>query len=319
MTSRDIVRQTIEFKSPPRFPYELSEAYGTDFAWTGMTPSVDLRPQSGADEWGAIWANLEISKLGEVKEFPLKSWDELDKLTIPDITKPSRWEGLQHAREQAGDKYLIASGVSLYERVHFVRGLEDTWVDIYENPDKLGELIDTLVEMNLYAIERYAQAGVDGYYWCDDWGLQDRLMISPDAWREIWKPRYARVYQAAHDAGMQTFLHSCGHIVSILDDLIECGLDVIQMDQQVNMGLELLGRRFGGRITFWCPVDIQAIMPSASTDEIRQYCRKMAAALGKPEGGFIARWYSDPRGAGHSQEAIDAMCQEFLELSPSGA
>jgi len=102
--------------------------------------------------------------------------------------------------------------------------------------------------------------------------------------------------------------------VDILDDLIEIGLDVIQMDQQENMGLELLGERFGGRITFYCPVDIQNTMVYGSLEDIRFYCRKMVKLLGSPNGGFIPKWYSDPVGAGHRQEAIDAMCEEFLRI-----
>ena len=188
-------------------------------------------------------------------------------------------------------------------------------MDIHTAPEELGRLIDLLVDMNLYAIEQYARAGADGYMWCDDWGLQNRLMISPESWRDIWKPRYARVYEAAHEAGLLTFLHSCGDITAILDDFIEIGLDVIQMDQQENMGLDVLGQRFGGRITFWCPVDIQATMVHGSLDDVRTYCRRLVETLGCPEGGFIAKWYGDPAGAGHGQEAIAAMCDEFLRLS----
>jgi hypothetical protein len=151
--------------------------------------------------------------------------------------------------------------------------------------------------------------------WCDVWGLQNNLMIPPEAWHEIWRPRYERVYRAAHDAGLLTFLHSCGNITAILDDLIEIGLDVIQMDQQENMGLDNLGRRFGGRITFWSPVDIQATMAHGSLDEIRQYCHEMVNTLGRPEGGFMVRWYDDPAGAGHRGEAVAAMSEEFLNLS----
>lgn len=259
--------------------------------------------------------HIGVSNLGEVKRPVLTDWADWDALTIPDVRDPKRWQSLDGAREQAGDKFLVARGISLYERVHFIRGLEDTWVDIHTNPTKLGRLIDTLVDMNLFAIEKYAQAGADGYMWCDDWGLQNRLMISPESWRDIWRPQYARVYKAAHDAGLLTFLHSCGDITAILDDLIGIGLDVIQMDQQENMGLDLLGQRFGGRITFWCPVDIQATMVHGTCDDIRAYCRKLVQTLGRPTGGFIAKWYADPAGAGHSQEAISAMCEEFLKLS----
>lgn len=315
MNSREIVKRTILFQGAERLPYDLPPTYGTDFANVGMTPSPDARPSQGIDEWGAVWENIGVCRLGEVKDFPLKSWEAFDQLTIPDITEPHRWSTLKKAREQAGDRFLLAGGISIYERVHFIRGLENTWIDIYEHPEELASLLDILVEMNIYAIKRYSQAGADGFIFCDDWGLQDRLMISPKVWRKFWKPRYARIYTAAHDAGLLTFLHSCGHIVSILDDLIEVGLDVIHMDQQENMGLDLLGERFGGRLTFYAPVDIQQTMVHGSLDEIQAYCRKMVNVLGRPNGGFIPRWYSDPVGAGHRSEAIQAMSEEFLLLS----
>lgn len=315
MSPREVVKRTVRFEGADRIPYALAPQYGSDFARVCMNPSLDGRPRSGVDVWGCVWENIGISNLGEVKQPVLKDWADWDSFRMPDARDPKRWESLRGAREQAGDKFLMAYGISLYERVHFIRGLEDTWMDILTSPDELGRLLDVLVDMNLYSIEQYARAGADGYMWYDDWGLQDRLMISPESWRALWKPRYARIYKAAHDAGLLTFLHSCGNITSILDDFIEIGLDVIQMDQQQNMGVDTLGQRFGGRITFWCPVDIQATMAYGAPDDIRAYCRKLVATLGRPRGGFIAKWYGDPAGAGHRPEAIDAMCQEFLRLS----
>lgn len=318
MLPKDVVKKTITFDNPERLPYSFPEKYGNDFGGVGMTPSPDWRPNGNepqADEWGAIWENIGICKMGEVKEYPLTNWEDFDELKIPDIKDPKRWEKLEEQAEQSGDLFLMASGLSLYERVHFIRGLENTWMDIYENPVELSNLINILVEMNLFAIEKYRSVNAEGLMFCDDWGLQDRLMISPDKWREIWKPAYARVYKAAHDAGMLTFLHSCGYISDILEDLIEIGLDVIQMDQQVNMGLDELHDRFVGRITFWCPVDIQAVMCNHTLDEIRDYCHQLVKKLGTPQGGFIPKWYGDPVGAGHSEESVEAMCEEFLKIS----
>ncbi len=315
MTRREIVTRTIRFQGAPRLPYDFPEKFGSDFYWINMSPTPDARPRTGVDEWGAVWENIGEMVLGEVKDFPLKNWNDFKKMIIPNVHDPQRWQHLANLLEQAGDKFILAQGISIYERVHFIRSLENTWLDIYDHPEELGRLIDLLVEMNLSAIERYAELGAHGYIFADDWGLQNRLMIAPNKWREIWKPRYARIFKAVHDAGMLSFLHSCGYIVDILDDLIEIGLDVIHMDQQENMGLELLGRRFGGRITFFSPVDIQQTMVHGSLEEIRAYCRQMVRLLGRPNGGFIPRWYSDPVGAGHRQEAIDAMCEEFLRVS----
>ena len=114
---------------------------------------------------------------------------------------------------------------------------------------------------------------------------------------------------------MYTFLHSCGYIVDILDDLIEAGLDVIQMDQQENMGLNLLAERFAGTVTFFSPVDIQTVMSNGSEKEIRQYCYKMVEKLGAKNGGFIAKYYIDSKAAGHSPKSLNAMCQEFLKIA----
>jgi len=315
MNSRELVSRTIRFQGAERLPFDLPHPYGTDFCEMSLSPSPDNRPRSGVDEWGAVWENIGGMKLGQVKEYPLKDWSDINRLHIPDIQDPKRWSFLEGAREMARDKFLLGSGISIYERVHFIRGLENTWSDIHQAPEQLGQLIDILVEMNLIAVKRYAAAGFDGFIFCDDWGLQDKLMISPSAWRKIWKPRYARIYQAAHTAGLFTFLHSCGYIVAILDDLIEIGLDVIHMDQQENMGLELLGQRFGGRLTFFSPVDIQKTMVYGTLEDIKRYCRDMNRLLGRSEGGFIPRWYSDPIGAGHRPEAIEAMCTEFVKLS----
>ncbi|OGV57633.1 MAG: hypothetical protein A2X49_17375 [Lentisphaerae bacterium GWF2_52_8] len=317
MSPKEIVRRSIKFEIPERLAKSFPEPYGSDFAWIGMDPSPDRRPPNGRDEWGALWENIGICKMGEVKEFPLKDWADFDKLLIPAVNAPHRWQGIEEARKKSEDKFVMASGLSIYERAHFIRGLENTWTDIYEYPQELEDLLDILVEMNIQAIKHYKDFQPDGYMFWDDWGLQDKLMISPEKWRELWKPRYARIYTAAHEAGMLTFLHSCGHIVEILDDLIEAGLDVIQMDQQENMGLDLLSKRFAGRIAFWCPVDIQNTMCRGSLDEIRRYCHLLCEKLGGPRGGFIAGYYGDPTGAGHSKEAIDTMCQEFLKISGS--
>ena len=74
MTSQEVVARTVRFLGADRLPCALPEAYGNDFAHVGMSPSPDARPSSGVDEWGAVWENLGICRLGEVKDFPLKDW-----------------------------------------------------------------------------------------------------------------------------------------------------------------------------------------------------------------------------------------------------
>jgi len=314
MTSREIVRRTLRFERPERLAHDFPPPYGSDFSNTGMNPCPDARPSKGLDYWGCEWDCLGNTQLGEVKNSPLKNWSDFEKLTIPSIDMGDAWDKIKYARENAGDKYLLGNMISIYERVHFVRGLENAWCDTVEEPENLKRFVNLLADMNVEIINRYSKLGIDGVINCDDWGLQNRLMIDPKAWREIWKPAYARVYAAAHSHGIDTFLHSCGHISEIIGDLIDAGLDALHMDQQENMGLEVLNR-FRGRITFYSPVDIQTVMPTGDANKIRAYCRKMAELLGTKDGGFIPRWYTDPASVGHARESIETMCEEFLKIS----
>ena len=106
MSSREVVRRAVRFEGPERLPRSLPETYGSDFSWVGMSPSPDWRPGSGVDEWGAIWENIGISNMGQVKEFPIKTWRDFDRLRVPDIKEPRRWETLSGARDRAGDKFV---------------------------------------------------------------------------------------------------------------------------------------------------------------------------------------------------------------------
>jgi len=315
MISREIVLRTIEFNNPKRLALNLPSPYTNDLFEVTMDKDPDGRLAKGIDEWGCVWENIGVCKLGEVKTHPIKTWVDFKKMKIPDITEEHRWETVNKFKKNTTDKFVISNIMSLYERSHFLRGLENLWVDLYENPDEVKNLLDILTTMNIYAIERYAKAGSDGIMFCDDWGLQYALMIAPTQWREIFKPFYAKEFKRAHELGLKVFMHSCGHVLEILDDLIEIGLDVAQFDQQLNMGLDKLGK-YKGKLTFWCPVDIQAIMPTNDIKLIREYTNQMVNALSdRPRGGFIGKIYPDPISVGHNQESIDEMCKEFEKIS----
>jgi len=101
MASRECVIKTVKFESPERRPYRLPDEYGSDIYLYTLNPSPDYRPlhqKRFTDEWGAVWENIGVCKLGEVKEHPLKSWDNFPQMKIPDIRDPRRWENIESAR-----------------------------------------------------------------------------------------------------------------------------------------------------------------------------------------------------------------------------
>ncbi len=326
MTSRECVQRAVKFKQPDRIPLGvMPPEYPTDLLRVGVSADPDHVPAVDSelckeDEFGCVWTKLPGDKtMGQVTVHPLADLAQLDGYHFPDYTKQARYRVAGDAvRQNTKDKFVLAGiPFSLIHRLEYLRGHEAAWMDPYDHPDALRRILDRLAGIAVDAIDRLADLGAHGIMSCDDWGLQDRPMISPALFDEFWKPVYRRVYHHAHERGMLTFLHSCGHIADLLDSLIEAELDVIQMDQQENMGMDRLAERFGGRITFWCPVDIQQTMIHGTVSDVRSYARRLMDTFGKYNGGFMAQWYSSPLAVAHAEEKIKAMCDEFVRYGAS--
>ncbi|OGS22940.1 MAG: hypothetical protein A2252_07625 [Elusimicrobia bacterium RIFOXYA2_FULL_39_19] len=315
MTGRELVKKAVLFQGPERTPRNLPEPWGTDFLHVAIGPNPDFKPKvEGEDEWGCIWEKVDADKtMGQVKGHPLKDYALLDNFKFPDYKLDSRYVKIKNDIEGNKEQKFVLVNVqfSLIHRLEYLRGHEQAWMDPYLYPEELGKLLDRLADIVIGSIDKLSEMGVDGIMAYDDWGLQDRPILSPEMFNKYFQPRYKRVYQHAHKKGMLTFLHSCGYIIDLLPGFIDAGLNVIQMDQQENMGVENLSRRFGGKICFWSPVDIQKTMITGSLDDIRKYARNLVKMLGKFNGGFIAQWYESSEAVGHSKEKIDAMSEAF--------
>lgn len=322
MTSRERVKRAVLFQKPDRVPYDLPPPWGSDFLGVGCSPDPSWQPSVSTetrweDEWGCIWGRLPSDSItmGQVIHHPLDDYSKLASLRFPNYEKKERYEKARRIiEENEGEKFVIADiPLSLIHRLEYLRGHDAAWTDPYLHPEELDKLLDKICEISMIAIERFAEIGVDGVISCDDWGLQNRLMVKPEIWTQVWQPKYKKVYSFARGKGLLTFLHSCGYIVDILDGLIDAQLNVIQMDQQENMGLENLGSRFGGRLCFWCPVDIQNTMVKGTIEDVRNYAKKLIDCFATFDGGFIAKWYPSPQAIGHSWEKIQAMAETFVE------
>jgi hypothetical protein len=98
-----------------------------------------------------------------------------------------------------------------------------------------------------------------------------------------------------------------------MDDMIEAGIDVFQFDQPALYGIQSLADQFGGRATFWCPVDIQKTLQTRDAQAIRAEAKAMVGLLGASGGGFIAGYYSSNEALGLDPRWQDAACQAFVE------
>jgi hypothetical protein len=193
--------------------------------------------------------------------------------------------------------------------MQWLRGTEALFMDLGWGLAEVFQLRDMVHEFFLRETELWCRTDVDGIKFQDDWGAQRTLLISPDMWREIFKPLYAQYCEMIHAAGKFVFVHSDGHIAAIIPDVIEIGVDVLN-SQLFCMDIEELGCKYRGQITFWGEIDRQYILPFGQPEDVRRAVRRVRRAFDTGNGGVIAQceWGKiDPR------ENIEAVFEAWLE------
>jgi hypothetical protein len=129
-------------------------------------------------------------------------------------------------------------------------------------------------------------------------------------------PRYKRIFDAIHANGWHVWMHSCGKINAILNNLIEIGLDIIEPQQPRTLGIQEIGRQFRGKVCFASLCDIQQTLPHQGEAEIRAEAKMLLEHWATPDGGFILIDYGDGEALGVSLEKKRLMLDAFLNADP---
>jgi uroporphyrinogen-III decarboxylase len=258
------------------------------------------------DAWGCTFHNLQDGIIGEVKQPVVQDWSDTKHVRFPR-------ERLAVDREQVArfcettERYVLAGTCPRpFERLQFLRGTENLYLDLGRPSAALRDFLKRLHAFYLEELTIWAQTDVDGLTFMDDWGSQHALLISPELWREMFKPLYADYVSVAHEYGKHAFMHSDGYITDILPDLIEIGLDALNA-QVACMGVQELGRRFGGELTFWGELDRQRLLPYGSPAEVQTAARDLLAAFHRG-GGFIAQCEFGPGAQPENVRAFFEAC-----------
>ncbi|MDY7108919.1 MAG: uroporphyrinogen decarboxylase family protein [Planctomycetota bacterium] len=311
MTPRELVIKTLRFEAPPRLPRQvwllpwaknrfpqeaaaLAERFPDDIVTAPPAYAIPL-PVDGdryavgtyVDEWGCRFENVAEGIIGEVKRPLLADWSRLDDVRIPverlgvDVEKVNTFC-------RATDRFVIAAAVPRpFERLQFLRGSENVFYDLIDQPPALRTLLGRIHDFYLRELDVWAGTDVDAVQMMDDWGGQRSMLVSPELWRAMFKPLYREYVDLAHGRGKYFFMHSDGYILDIMPDLAELGVDAINA-QVFCMGPERLGELCAGKITFWGEMDRQALLARGSIDDIRHGVQRMRSALER-RGGLIAQ------------------------------
>jgi len=256
--------------------FSLSARFG------GKDPAAlhaELPPGTTFDEWGiGHWAGGLEGTLD--KNYPplarANCAAEVEALPSPilnadvDTAPVAAW----HA---AGFPVFGYSG-SLYEWSWWLRGMERFMMDLVSEPALAEAVVRKVEEHTTRLALATAQAGVDVLCFYDDAGMQRGMQIAPALWRRYIKPAWQRVLDAVRDRypHVRFFLHCCGKIDAIVEDIVELGFHVLHPIQPECMDFEAVYRQHGSRIVPAATISAQRLFPFGSPDEVRAEVRRLA-------------------------------------------
>ncbi len=331
MTPRDIVRPSLAFAGPPRIPYGMGGGFPSDLRWVRYADPPNSRARDWCkrngywdmvDLWGNEWRRLESITKGEpYRGVFQRSWDDMEDYDWPQLDRPELYDAArERCREMHEDGYYVLGGMGWpFDTSRYLRGLQYFLMDCAAEPDRIADLLRRVTDIYERVICRYAEIGVDGVMACEDWGTQDRLLVSPACHRELFIPCFRRLCEAAGSHGVAVWLHSCGYVRDVIGDWLEAGVSVCQFDQPELHGIDFLAERFGGRMHFWCPVDIQTTLQSKDPAVIEAAAREYIEKLAAKGGGFIAGYYGSNEAIGVDPEMQAVACRAFMKYGDLAA
>ena len=247
----------------------------SDFSrWSSGVEGLQLDPNYGTGTIAGTFHHFTR------RFYPLRnvaSVADLEAYPWPDFTPPCRHghleaevAGLQH------EGWHVSGHVGAnWETAWQLIGMERMMVDLITQPEVPRYILRRIADDNCFKARRLTEAGVDMIRLVDDVGMQDRLMVSPALWRRELKPLLAEVIAAARNvrADIPVWYHSDGDVSSIIEDLIEVGVTVLNPVQPECLDLDDV-RRYRGRLAFWGTIGTQTTMPFGSPADVRAAVRQ---------------------------------------------
>lgn len=252
----------------------------------------------------------------------LEDVTEWRKLEIPDYSKAD-WETASQAemkifRIDRENYWLnVTSTNGMWERMHMLMGFENAVVSLLEEPEACYELAGAIADTKIQFVKAVAKwYKPDMITMMDDYSHKDGLFMSPDTWREIFKPHLKRVVKACHDEGILFEQHCCGKCEMLVSDLMDCGIDALDPVQPVN-DIPAMKKLTLGKIGLMGGLDVQNVIDRAGVteEEVEAECRRCIDAYSAGGGyavdGISINARSTYFGARTKQQVIADICASY--------
>lgn len=282
-----------------------------------LTPGIELYLKAGIDLFSLYLTNYPveytregiIDDVGRVMHFKKNPNDNMDILYYmrghfenfedfesfpkPDPDDPKR-ESVYKAGKVIEEKfkgkiYVMPSFAGLLESSWQCFGMQQ-FSRMLARPKIIKKIFDERGKFQVELIKRLIDWGENGLVLLgDDYGFKKGLLMAPRNYHKYIFPWVKRMCDTAHKGGLKFFLHSCGDVAPIFEDIINCGVDAIHPIEPTTANPEFnifkLYEKYADQITFVgnvSPQDLADQPPAVIKNYVKELIEKLA-----PGGGFI--------------------------------
>lgn len=260
-------------------PSDVGESVDSGFTWNNLVTADTTGPAELKRIVGRSYVDEHRG--------PVTTWAEYEAYPWPDPTKFNT-RALEWFEKNLPDDMCLIGGLvgSIYEGLSFIMGYETLCMALYEQRDLVAEISRRMIDLYSRAVDVLLQFKRVKVIWgSDDLGFKTGTLISPKDLRQFVLPGHQQLAAQAHAAGRVYFMHSCGKLTAILDELIDdVKIDAKHSFEDTIEDVRQDKHAFGGRLTLLGGIDMDFIC-RAGEDEIRQRVRDTLDHC-QPGGGY---------------------------------
>jgi len=290
---------SVDYKTYFEIPFRLVELEPTvmkrDISPYYRNLPENAKPLSWNPEWGVYTIPGSVAHFEEMQHpmEHLKTADEILAYPFPDFDQPYRWQDMENkvARLHHSDLAAVAFlANTVFEIAWYLRGMENLLMDIMDNSEFAEVLLNKITDIRIDAAEKFARNGVDIIMLGDDVSTQLNMMMAPDLWREVFKPRLAKIIAVIKKANPDTLIyyHGDGNLQAIIPDLIEIGVEILNPVQPECMDPVFIKKQYGNKLSFWGTIGTQTIFPFGTPTEVEMKVKEMIEKVGSGGGLVLA-------------------------------
>ncbi len=212
----------------------------------------------------------------------IASWEDFERYPWPRVEDVDFFI-LEYINDHLPDGmgFISSHGAGIFEHLSWIMSLEGLCLALYDAPDLVQAVSDRIGTLITQFYEHLLQLDhLVAIFPGDDMGFRSGTLIAPDALRKYCLPWHKRWAQMAHERGLPYFLHSCGNLQAIMEDLIEeVRIDGKHSFEDAIIPVQEFQKLYGDRIAVLGGMDLN-ILSAGAPEQVRRHTRRLIEECG---------------------------------------